>query len=83
MLEIVIDKIAIPFKLIGFAGIGLFSLVRAIGKSLSGKEDPLIIELRKEVNNALVQYIDTDLKGARNSLTATQARQMRSRGLLN
>ena len=71
MLQVVMNKIAIPFKLIGFAGIGLFGLVKAIGKSLSGKEDPLIVELRNEVNNALVQYIETDLKGARNSLTAT------------
>ena len=71
MLQIVLDKISVPFKLIGFAGIGLFSIVKAIGKQFTGKEDPLIAELRKDVNNALVKYIDTDLKAARNSLTAT------------
>lgn len=60
-----------PLKIIGFAGTGLFKLFKAIGKALSSKEDPLIIELRTEVSNALTQYIDTDLKAARNSLTAT------------
>jgi len=83
MLKVILDKITVPFKLIGFAGIGLFSIVKAIGKQLTGKEDPLIADLRKEVNNALVKYIDTELKAARNSLTTTQARQMRCRGLMN
>lgn len=70
-----------PFKYMGFAGIGLFKIFKAIGKSLS-KEDPLIVELRSEVSNALTQFIDTDLKAAKNSLTATQARQARCRSLL-
>lgn len=55
----------------GFAGVGLFNLFKAIGKSLSGKEDPMIVELRSEVSNALTQFIDIDLKAAKNSLTAT------------
>ena len=71
MLQVVISKISIPFKLIGFAGMGLFSIVKAIGTSLTSKEDPLITELRSEVNNSMVQYIETELKAARNSLTAT------------
>lgn len=66
----------------GFAGVGLFNLFKAIGKSLSGKEDPMIVELRSEVSNALTQFIDIDLKAAKNSLTATQARQARCRSLL-
>jgi len=60
-----------PFKYIGFAGIGLFTLIKAIGKAMGGKEDPLIAQLREEVNQALSLYIETDLKASRNSLTAT------------
>jgi len=71
-----------PFKFIGFAGVGLFNLFKALGKSLSRKEDPLLVDLRNEVSNALTQFIETDLKAAKNSLTATQARQTRCRSLL-
>lgn len=61
---------------------GIFNLIKALGKSIGGKEDPLIIELRDEVNNALTQYIETDLKASRNSLTATQARSTRCRSMM-
>ena len=40
------------------------------------------MELKKEVDSALSMYIQTDLKAARNSLSATQARQMRSSTLI-
>ena len=61
---------------------GLFTLAKSIGRLLSSKEDPLITQLRDEVNQALTQYIETDLRSTRNSLTATQARQTRCRSLL-
>ena len=71
-----------PFKVIGFAGVGLYKFLQAIGKSLQKKEDPLLQELRVEVSNALTLFIETDLMAAKNSLTATQARQTRCRSLL-
>lgn len=83
LLQLILSKFIVPFKYIGFAGMGLYTLVKAIGKALSSKEDPLITQLRDEVNQALSLYIETDLKASRNSLTATQARQTRCRSLLS
>ena len=79
VLKVIIQS---TFKVIGYAGKGLYTLITAIGKTFSGKEDPLITGLRNEVNNALTLYVETDLKATRNSLTATAARSIRSRGLL-
>ena len=42
LLAVILSKIAVPFKVIGFAGMSRFSLVKSIGKLLSSKEDPLI-----------------------------------------
>jgi len=49
-------------------------LVKHLSKHGFGKEDPLIKDLKKEVDSALTMYIQTDLNAARNSLEATQAR---------
>ena len=52
-MNVILNTIIQPIKFIGFAGVGLFNLFKALGKSLSGKEDPLLVELRNEVSNAL------------------------------
>lgn len=70
-LNTIIKTMLSPFKVIGFAGVGLYKVLQAIGKSISKKEDALLIELRAEVSNALTLFIETDLKAAQNSLTAT------------
>jgi len=71
LLNTILNKLAVPFKLIGYAGVSIFTLVKHLSKHGFGKEDPLIKDLKKEVDSALTMYIQTDLNAARNSLEAT------------
>jgi len=75
----ILRKVATPFILLGYAGQGLYDIVAAFGSQslFGGASQPLVQELRKEVEAQFCQYINTALTAAQDSLQITTKREKR------
>ena len=64
-------------------GFGLYILIDSLASLLKKDPRPEVAQFKKDVDIALYNHIMTDLKSIEGSLTVIQARQTRSRAMIN
>lgn len=71
-----------PIALFSSVGNGIYNFVYAINMKIKKSRNPELVKFKENVNDLLVEFIETDLQASENALHITRQREIQLQAII-